>query len=95
MTGLGFDDEDDDDDDDEDDEDDDDEDGEEGESDAAANTRLKSPFVPTSALDDPVLVTHAKCLADGILSSWKRRLVPQRQQLVKELWIFWSVTALS
>jgi hypothetical protein len=53
--------------------------------DSAAN-RLRSPFISTTSVNDPVLVTHAKCLAEDILCSWKRRLA---QKQSKELWIFW------
>jgi hypothetical protein len=87
------DDEDDEDDDDDDDEDEDDEE-EEDENEEQANSgdkaapRMKSQFLATSALDDPILVTHARCLSEGILSAWKRRIGP-KQYPVKELWIFW------
>lgn len=52
----------------------------------SATNRLRSPFISTTSVNDPVLVTHAKCLAEDILCSWKRRLA---QKQSKELWIFW------
>lgn len=86
------DDEDDDDDDDEDEDEDDEEEEDENEEQAnsgdKAAPRMKSQFLATSALDDPILVTHARCLSEGILSAWKRRIGP-KQYPVKELWIFW------
>lgn len=84
----------DDDDDDEDDDDDDDDEEEEDENEEQANSgdkaapRMKSQFLATSSLDDPILVTHARCLSEGILSAWKRRIGP-KQYPIKELWIFW------
>lgn len=50
--------------------------------------QLKSQLLTTTSVDDPILVTHAKCIAEGILCSWKRRFGP-KQQPIKELWIFW------
>lgn len=55
---------------------------------SAAGGPLKSQFLATTSIDDPILVTHANCIAEGILCSWKRRPGP-KQQPVKELWIFW------
>lgn len=31
-----------------------------------------SKHIKTSSVDDPILTTHAKCLAEDILCSWKR-----------------------
>lgn len=50
---------------------------------------LKSQFLSTTSIDDPILVTHAKCISEGILCSWKRRAGGSTRQPVKELWIFW------
>lgn len=35
-------------------------------------TNLKSSTLFTSSVDDPILMTHAKCMKENILCSWKR-----------------------
>ena len=38
----------------------------------AEPTNLKSSTLFTSSIDDPILMTHAKCMKENILCSWKR-----------------------
>ncbi|RNA26525.1 mediator of RNA polymerase II transcription subunit 13, partial [Brachionus plicatilis] len=67
--------------------DDDEEDEEEGDDDsndeaecdsdlASADKHASSSLLKTSSANDPVLSTHAKCLSEDILSSWKRADLP-------------------
>lgn len=39
---------------------------------SAETTNLKCSTLFTSSVDDPILMTHAKCMKENILCSWKR-----------------------
>ena len=80
---MNDDDDDDDDDDDSDEEDEEDEDENQAKAESTAQEKVQSTpkqsgeqeeskYLHTTSTNDPILITHAKCLGEDILCSWKR-----------------------